>query len=144
MFLAGAISSLFLAGCSHAAQVQDLNLPLSTLAKVVANKSPRGIRLISPNGREFSSNYFGTPGRFDEDASAKPQRSYAVMTILGDRRPYTIVVTVIREARNQQSLNEYRKLGTDAVIAKELVRRIKADLANRREDRNVIDDFRAF
>jgi hypothetical protein len=38
----------------------------------------------------------------------------------------------------------YKSLGSDKKLAQELAKRFKAALADRREDRNVIDDFRAF
>lgn len=139
--------SSHLTGCAHFStkvEVKDINLSLARIRGTILAKLPRGLASTSPNGRTFTSNYFGVPGRFDEDATDKNERSFAVMVILGDRRPYNVSVSVIREKRNPKSPNEYIKDGEDQQMAKELARRVKADLANRREDRNIIDDFRTF
>lgn len=94
----------------------------------------------SLNGRELTSYYFN-PKDFDEDATDRAERAYAKVTILGSGRPYTIEVRVFREKRIK---GQYTLIGEDRKLSNELLERIREALADRRDDRNIIDDFRAF
>jgi ferredoxin-NADP reductase len=117
-------------------------IPFTIVRATVISRMPFGVRNQSENGREFTSGYFSTLS-LDEEAAEKPTREYALVTILGSGRPYSISVKVTREQRLKNS-TRYREVGQDKHLAGELADRIKAALAERREDRNVIDDFRAF
>lgn len=111
--------------------------------RVVVGQLPGGIRQISQNGREMDSGYF-TPDatKFQIEASQEVERACAHVQILGSRRPYSINVRVYREEAKPNG--GYRNVGSDEKLSAELARRIRDDLANRREDHNIIDDFRAF
>ncbi len=39
---------------------------------------------------------------------------------------------------------DYKEVGHDMMLARELVYKLKQELGERREDRNIIDDFRVF
>jgi hypothetical protein len=117
--------------------------PYGILRAAIVSTMPRNVRQTSPNGREFDSNYFDANGNFDRDASAKIERAYAHVLLLGDRRPYKISVRVFIEKRPKDSL-QYSPAGEDPGLAQELADKITQNIANRREDRNAIDDFRAF
>ena len=101
---------------------------------------PQGIRRESANGREMTSAYFSVDG-FKAEKPDMTERAYAVVTILGASRPYNIDVKVLREEKRKGT---WRADGRDSELTKELGERLKQALADRREDRNVIDDFRAF
>lgn len=113
----------------------------TTVKKVVMNILPQGVREESLNGREVTSGYFN-PRNWEEDASEKSERAFAKVLILGSSRPYSIDVHVFKEKR--RGSGNYRNAGEDRKLTKDLVDRIKEALADRREDRNIIDDFRAF
>jgi len=116
-------------------------LSLTTLKKIVVSQMPMGaVREQSPNGRELTSYYFN-PRDFDEDATDRAERAYAKVTILGAGRPYSIEARVFREKRIK---GQYKLIGEDRRLSNELLERIREAIADRRDDRNIIDDFRAF
>lgn len=123
-------------------KVNNLDRPLQDLQRVAQNSLPLGMRKVSTNHREFYSNYFIAVDRSFRPAEQMPQRSYAVIYVLGDMRPYTIEVVVIREKKGKGS--QYVAIGKDKRIATVIRTRLQKELSKRREDRNMIDDFRAF
>jgi hypothetical protein len=138
-FLFLAISAV-LTGCQIKAKINDVKIALTTVKKIVLNNLPQGLREESANGRELTSGYF-SPHKWEEDATDKSERAYAKVLILGSGRPYSIDVKVVREKKRG---SRYANLGEDRKLTKELVDRLKESLADRRDDRNIIDDFRAF
>jgi len=135
---------LVVTGCASpgSVKINDLKLSLVDLQKVVEVALPLGKRLQTQNGRGFFSEYFITKQGDYQPAAQLPTRSFAEVFILGDRRPYAIHVRVIVESRDgsgQYQLSRYDK-GHARVIS----RRIEQALHKRREDRNIIDDFRVF
>ncbi len=115
-------------------------LSYNSLKTILGNHMPGGIREQSSNGRTLLSGYF-IPRNFDEDGTEASERAYAIVTILGASRPYNVDVQVNRE---KKSGGDYRNEGRDKVLTKQLADKLRRALADRREDRNVIDDFRAF
>lgn len=93
---------------------------------------------------EWFSNYFVVQGRKFVPAKTAPVRYFAHVYILGDRRPYVIEVYVKRERRASPRLNDYVEDGADQGLARIIHRRIQQQLSKRREDLNIIDDFRIF
>ena len=95
------------------------------------------------NGRVFFSNYFllQKSGKF-QPAEKSGLRHYAKIYVLGDRRPYTIEVQVLRQRRSGPG--EYYSDGSDERIAKVVAKVIQDNLNKRPEDLNIIDDFRVF
>ncbi len=100
-------------------------------------------RQISTNGREFYSDFFVVKrdGRLQEAESA-PVREQVRVSILGDRRPYDLLVKVAVETLNNNG--EYQTVRFDKGLARVITRRIQKTLHERLEHRNSIDDFRAF
>ena len=68
-------------------------------------------------------------------------RHYAVMTILGARRPYDIEIRAFVERKRGK---EYDSQGEDSDVARRLAKELKDKLNQSRDNRNLIDDFRAF
>jgi len=137
------IALLLFTGCSSGPVLK--NRPDQSLAEIKQSLDralPRGMRQQSTNGREFLSNYFSTKGDFDEDAGDRPERAYAHVLILGDRRPYRTEVRVYRERRDKKGIYRGKKL--DQGLSRRLLGRLQEALSKGRDDRNVIDDFRAF
>lgn len=128
-------------------RLSDLNVPLNEIQHAVNDSLPLGRRKTSPNGREFYSNYFVPTRKGFRAAEKLTNRYYAHVYVLGDRRPYVVEVYVKREKQiNDSSTGHttYVEDGTDDRVAKFLVKKIQDELSKRREDRNVIDDFRVF
>lgn len=130
------------AGFSKTQVIRDLNVAMADLQKVVRSALPISKRIESQNSREFYSAYFVyRNGEYEKAENAKV-RYTAHISILGDRRPYTIEVEVPVEGRS--STGEYMLIKYDEGHAKVITRRIQKALYERREDRNIIDDFRVF
>lgn len=134
---------LFAIGCSsNAIKTPEFNKPYGVVRVAVQKNMPLGIRTTSRNGRTFQSNYFVPSGIWDKDGTNARERAYAQATILGPARPYTVEATVFRQRR--LGSGEYSAPQRDDRLSEELANKIEEDIANRRDDRNVIDDFNAF
>ncbi len=104
-----------------------------------------GVRTVSPNGREFLSKYFVIGEKEYKPADDALDRYYVQIIVLGDRRPYDIEISATREKRVLRGEDfTYVVTGHDRRLAKELVTQLREQLTKRREDRNIIDDFRVF
>lgn len=132
---------LGLSSCTHlppAEKIQNLDRPLLELQKAAANTLPAGLKSVSENNREFFSHPFQFGGKAYELAKPGDSRYLqAHVIVLGDSRPYTVEIRVYQVVNNQ-------RVGSDNKLEKRLKNEILADLAKRRENRNVIDTFRPF
>lgn len=134
------LSSAILTSCANTATIRDVMLSYNATKTVVVANIPQGVRKESPNGRELTSNYFQIEN-FQPDKGTANERAYALVKILGSSRPYNVDVQVYREEKRK---GIWRADGTDSEMTEQLGERLKQALADRREDRNVIDEFRAF
>jgi hypothetical protein len=139
---------LFLCACStfyKPLHIDGVDAPYALVRRVVMTSMPVGMRTASSNGREISSQYFLPKAKGYEDAISKDVRFSAKVIILGAQRPYQLEVYVFREHRkNVQGRVEYETVGQDLRLANRLKTEIQTRLAQRREDLNIIDDFRVF
>jgi hypothetical protein len=115
--------------------------PLSVVRGAVLKTLPRGLAFTSENGRTFTSNYFVPKGDMKADGTHAKERARAAVTILGASRPYAIEVKVFLEIKDEDG---YASDGLDTDLADRLDESIRKELANRRDDRNLIDDFKSF
>lgn len=141
------LSSLFLlTNCASfgGAKIENVNRSLMDLQKHVTKALPLGLRKTSPNGREFYSNYFIARDRNFRPADNLPVRSYAHILILGAERPYLIRIYVQNERAVSGGSHEYSDDGGDPAMARVIRQRLDDQLNKRREDINIIDDFRVF
>jgi hypothetical protein len=136
------ISFFFLSACISAGtyRIADQNLSLVDLKKAVTAVIGEP-RAVSENQRTFLSQYFSRKPDPKFDPQKSKERLYAKVAILGDRRPYDVEVEVLVEEKDRIG---YALTGNDSTEAKKLGKDIRARLNQGREDRNVIDDFRAF
>ena len=120
--------------------IKEQNLSLGDIKKSVSS-AIGDPRKVSENQRTYLSQYFSrTPNpKFDPDKSF--ERAYAKVVVLGERRPYDVELEVVVERREE---GRYVEIGNDMLEAKKLGKNLKIKLNQGREDRNVIDDFRAF
>ena len=98
-------------------------------------------RLVSENHREYTSAYFSRKKDPHFDPQKSKERLYAKFTILGDRRPYDIQVQVFIE---EKSGGLYEDSGLDEPMTDKITDELKHALTKRPENRNLIDEFRAF
>ncbi len=141
-FVALAFAAMsILSGCATSdANVSEANYSLGEIKQVVVSVigDPRA---LSQNQRTYLSQYFGPKSDKNFEATKSKKRLYSRITILGDRRPYDIAVDVIVEQKVQ---NQYEETGNDRKKAREFAKEIEERLHKGIENRNVIDDFRAF
>ncbi len=139
LFLLG----LSMVGCATGTgTIDNLNISLTDLQRIATAALPLGKRAESQNGREFISEYFVVQKGEYVEAAGSSHRHYAKISVLGDRRPYKIDVQVIVERKD--SGGEFDQSGYDEGLARVITRRIQKTLHERRDDRNIIDDFRVF
>lgn len=125
--------------------IKEIDWPLPQIRMAIAAQIPIGQRTISQNGRELVSEYF-VPARdgFKEGDQAT-NRYYVQYTVLGDRRPYDVEILVTHERRTLKGNDfVYTTYGHDDRLTAELAERLRKELSKRREDRNIIDDFRVY
>jgi hypothetical protein len=134
---------VILVGCASTnAQIQNVPLSFNAVKTVVVHSLPGGTLRESDNGRTMTSAFFDPETMKPEDEK-KPLkvRAYMVVSIFGSSRPYSVEVKAFKEERTQDG---YDDLGEDLELTDRLAERLRTALADRREDRNVIDDFRVF
>ena len=129
----------------YATRISRLDFPVGALQKIAVEAMPLGLRTTSPNGRTFFSRYYVLDHKNYKPAGDSPERFSVTIFVLGDQRPYEMEVSVLREVRVQRrETYEYRDADHDRQQAKELAAKIQDRLTKRREDLNIIDDFRVF
>jgi hypothetical protein len=132
---------------AYAAKRSNLDYPLQALQRMAVAALPTGMRANSSNGREYESNYFvhDQSGGFKAEPAHAPEHYFVKITVLGDLRPYAMAVVVTKQRRViQAGETTYQTVGHDTRLAKELAIKIREQLTKRREERNIIDDFRVF
>lgn len=151
---------LFL-GCSHKQVIEDLDYPLMDIQKGVGESLPGGVSRVSSNQREYTSGFFRT-NVYDKQQSEKKskghvpmERAYAKALILGDRRPYSLEVSVtIQNRLDDSGFNPKNPLDIqggnfeddrqDDRLAERIVINIREYLVKRSRTKNLIEDFRPF
>lgn len=125
--------------------IDELDWPIGNLRATIAAQIPVAVKGVSSNGREITSRLFVPTNNGFKDGEDANQRFYVVYTVLGDRQPYDVQITVQRERRVLKDTDfVYVNAGPDARLAKSLAERLRRELTKRREDRNVVDDFRVY
>ncbi|MBC86976.1 MAG: hypothetical protein CL677_07325 [Bdellovibrionaceae bacterium] len=140
---------LSLCGCSSAATLQDLSIPLATIKRAINSSLPLGVRKVSDNGRTYYSHYytFSKKKKGVVSATNAPKRFYAEVIINGTTRPYDVKVTVRQEVREKNVnavLPVYSDRGIHQGQSKAVARRIGRALTQRPKEINIIDDYRVF
>jgi hypothetical protein len=134
------IGSVLVACTSGTYRISEQNLSLGEVKRIITSVigDPR---ILSENQRTFYSRYFSRNGDPKFDPERAKERLYAKVVVLGDRRPYDLEVEVMVEERAGKG---YQEVGTDALEAKKLGKDLRSRLNQGRNERNAIDDFRAF
>lgn len=125
--------------------IDDVMTPYVTLRGMIKNTMPQGVVHESENGREMTSGWF-TPTNFYEPGESKPERVHAKVLILGSSRPFRVEIRCLKEKKTGTAKGKatYTELGEDVRLSKQLAQYFRDAMADRREDRSLIDDFRPF
>ena len=121
--------------------VNDVRKPVVVIHKAIEYAMPGGIRKRSRNNRVFYGHYH-PPGKNPKiNARRKLIRAHAVIKILGDRRPYAIEIQYLIEKYKE---GDYEVSKNDAGLADGVKKKLEDYLGSRPDNRDLIDDFRAF
>ena len=137
-------SSVLILGCaSHRGMVmlRNMDRPLQAIQKLVSQSFPEGPKRVLRKGRLFVSKPFIVRNGVPVPAGEAQHRYYVRVFIRGGQRPYTIDVEGVEEKFAGQG---FRVVGRSEWIAKGMARVIYEKLTKRREQMNIIDDFRPF
>ncbi|MFK8138904.1 MAG: hypothetical protein AB8E15_11125 [Bdellovibrionales bacterium] len=133
--------------CSSLPRTGELNYSLSSIKKIVQDIVPGKIIRRSVNGRVMTSESFNLPRNFRTQKVAMTKSGKwtelgrVTLTILGSERPYYVELGVESMLWNGTS---YQPNGQLEEYTKYLIDRIQNELAKRHDNRDLINDFRAF
>lgn len=147
-----ALGAYVLIGCAtmlqqnpHSLYIKGVEWPLTEIRAVAASQLPIGQSSVSSNGRELRSKYFYPAKDEYKDGENSNDRYFVEYTILGDQRPYDVEVSVVHERKAVRDGGvRYIRIGHDDRLTRELYEKLRTELTKRREDRNIIDDFRVY
>ena len=121
--------------------LSETPLSLTETRKAIASVIGEA-RMVSENGRELYSTYYDDKGLRFQDGTKVKSRYFSKITVLGDRRPYDGLVQVIKETKGEEG--NFSLDGVDEEKSERLSQKINQALHQGLDNRNVIDDFRAF
>jgi len=122
--------------------LKDTPLNISETRKAIASVIGQP-RATSENGREMVSKYYDRKGtKDDEEMKTARERLSTHITILGYRRPYDIEIEVVVVIRDHEG--KYQVVERDDARARIVSKEIQKALVQSRDNRNIIDDFRAY
>lgn len=122
-------------------KTSPLTRSLNDLHRAVKSTMRGAIKKRSPNTRTYYSNFHAPGMDINAGVAKRTERGQVVMTITGDRRPYQIIIVYRIETRSDQSFHFSHY---DKGLALKYREKLKEHLASRPEQRDVIDDFRAY
>lgn len=135
---------MFFVGCSTPSfSTYDYDYPILDIQKAVADNLPQGLGATNVNRRILYSKKFTV-------SQEKKGKIPLIMRVVinGDRRPYSLEVGVKKVAPDIANLEEAFNFGNDFKgqdsLAKRVVTRIEDQLAKRRKNKNIFDDFTPF
>lgn len=139
---------VMLATLSHCASVtkggvesKALRRPLADIRKAVYFTMDNRVKYKSENNRTYFS-YYHRPGKDLRLSSYKQnERALLAITILGDQRPYRVAVVYRIDQLNGK---KYQFKKYDKTLAASYLEKLVNYLASRPEERDIIDDFRAY
>ena len=137
--------AMWIPGCSSTVIKMEADYSLDAIRKAIVGSLTAGVQSADPSRRKFSSKPFRIMNTQTELPIREDdvRRQLAHVTIMGDRRPYSVQVVVETEERSGKDSEDWTKVGTDESRAKKIGLRIQEKLKTRREE-NVIDDFTPF
>ena len=126
---------------SNEVRIDNLPRPVAQIQKAIAKAMPLGEPRTNKSKRKFTSKPFLYKGTDFVPPSNSRVRYFSVVEILGDRRPYSILIEVFK---TQRLNSEFIVVGKDRYIANVLSKTIQYQLSKGLKNGNAIDDFRVF
>lgn len=129
------------------AYIEDMKTPIVRIKAAIKASLPMGKRTTEKGARIYYSNYFRNIKGQVIDAKRLSVRSYAKVTILGDRRPYSVEIEVIKQKKTGKDSNYnsiFKDVGRSKAFALAIRRKILKYLSKSRGGSDFIDDFRVF
>lgn len=134
------LSFLWLPGCVTGGHyLSDVNRNLLDIRTSIKNLY--GIQTVSDNERVIITPPLKKNPNDNTPVKQMKERVYARIVIVGDQRPYQVLVEVYEERKVK---GEWIELDVDERLSSEFAREINRELIESLDKRNVIDDFRAF
>lgn len=135
---------LVLTGCSTPSySTFDYDYPIGDIQRVVTENLPSGLGATNSNKRVLYSKKFTVP-----QEKKKPTPLVMRVVINGDRRPYGLDFEVKQVSPDIKNIEEAFNFGSDFrgqdSLAKRVAIKVKDQLAQRRKNKNIFDDFKAF
>jgi hypothetical protein len=127
-------------GCVSGVKVPKVTQSLEEIRSAIYAVAVN-IKFVSANKRVYESQYFAKKSTKKFNPDTVSERLFARFTILGDRRPYQVLVEVIVEEKEETG---YLQVDEDPDVAEKLAEELVLALSKSREDRNAIDSFRVF
>jgi hypothetical protein len=137
------LSLLILTACATATiTLDDLDYSTVDIQKAASTVLAVGIQPTEGNERILESKHFRVPfsKRAERVQDDDVVRGIARIDIIGDRRPYSLDITVTIEEKNG---NVWTPAGRDKRLAKLVADQIQ-DYLVKHKDKNLIDHFRPF
>ncbi|PWU17753.1 MAG: hypothetical protein C5B49_08305 [Bdellovibrio sp.] len=127
-------------GCSNGYQLNEVNRTVTDIRTAIKNLY--GVESVSDNEREIITRPMKRDPNDTTPADKLTEKIYARIVIIGDRRPYDLLVEVyvLRKTRS----GKFVETELDPDLSKDIAREVHRALIESRENWNVIDDFRAF
>lgn len=129
-----------MSGCvTQGHYIRDMNRSMSDIQTAVRN-------LYGIQSKSDDEKILYTPPLKKDPNDTTPEnkmreRVIGRIVIVGDRRPYDVLVQVYLERKQR---NTWVEVGLDEFLSEEFSKELNKELIESRENRNVIDDFRAF
>ena len=143
LVLVGVLAFLF--GCSRGTISSDpLDHSLNQVYWAVESSMSMGIQKYSENKRDITSRPFAVVQSAVAKKKNTHERGRAIVTILGQERPYTLEVVVEIERSEPDNNQEYSVIRYDEGLANKLLKDILAAIQKADRTKNVIDDFKSF
>jgi hypothetical protein len=141
-FLTLGLGLLLLASCSiqRGVLLSNQNRSLRDLRQAIVAIAGEP-RQVSQNQREIYSDYFPREKTPDFNPSQAKERLFARFTILGDRRPYDVIVEVYPELL---VAGRFQRQKLDLEMSKQIARELRKFLVESPADRSILDSFRPF
>lgn len=123
----------------------ELDYSLVDIQKVVGESLPTEVGVVSSNGREYYTKVFK-----QNIESSKTVPLIVKVVVLGASRPYklSVEVNVVSSRNKSGDLPDIFSNGEpyygEASLSKRIVTKVQSELAKRRKNKNLFDDFRAF
>lgn len=135
-----ALFILFSSGCiTSGFYLEDVNRSMSDIRTSIRNLY--GIQSVNDNERVIITPPLKKNPDDQTPVKLMKVRVYARIVIVGDQRPYRILVEVYEERKVGK---DWVELDVDKRLSQEFAREIHRELIESLDKRNVIDDFRAF